>query len=830
MGNQVASKYFESVDRFSSEHLNDIAMLRELQKKMASSSRGEDAVKKARSFHDTIDRLNSFIEKNHVMLTHEESQELHEISHAKLAPEVIKRLLEDFYHKLNLRVTEQKAERQREDNLAGEIAEIRYGSGVLDWFRLLLFSIRNNTITPFSHQYRHETLILLTARLYERVNLLVKNIMPLLNKNYYLMSTLEYNSMVLLIQMKETLEALRNVPSRESYKADSISHEMDQCALIFAKIFTNRNFIRETFTRIMKGHQHDHGLWGTLNHVLDKKVQEKRLIDHSYESFFPCTSTGAIVSYYTCRQRVVIRTLNQVLYLLDQSGAIEQERKLLTPAAREREEQEHTKTKTMDSELINKLDELDRIVEHFLKRGPELAERIIRHHAGSSYRTLAKELETRPILWLSRLNDGFNRYFLELLLDIESRIFIYDGNEYQVPVDNMKKILEYAGALFSENQNLSGGRFREVLNLRQPSDSTREKFFTMLIQSDALDNMMTNSLKLAKSMVRDMVNRYHSLAIAVNDIVSSYERDKMVSGSKVHQEYGFYSRAIIRDSDLSATARVLETEGVTLKSFMEAIAAVSFYITSLCSHEGIQALQGERKKIKQQIEEKRKAEADTQDSSPESAEEIRTSSIIEDELNRIYRDSLTGVWNFEYFTDQVVPRYYDENGCYTETGNRYFLLVTVDNIQSINNTYDYNNGDLVMTGVAGILSGILENSAVEESALYRHEGGAFLCVINGPDQSLILDLFMQASKQVNQSDFNSPDIDPGLVTVSAGLYREQTMTNYNFNLKVTRALAHVARKTGGDRIVFIKDPNHIVTDRDWVRDDEINETILGIIT
>ena len=834
MTDKTMKKYFDDVEPYSEEHLNDMDKLKNLLEKM-KGERDDPAESALVSFGDTLQRLDSYIKTNRVVLTEKEKGEIDRISRARLSPAVIRRLLEDMLHSIKGRHERHARERKREEKALQEISQLQTSGSVLDWIRLTLFSLEHGTLTLFRHYLRESAFKLVRDTLPAWQKEVTRHLRPVLDNEYYLFSTLEYNSLEIILRLQEPLQNLSNVKGGASYQPYMLSEEMNAFARIYCKINYNRDMIADTISRAFRGRDTDHGFMSTVHNLLDQRLMENRVVPVDPLQHAGKSIMGVLASYYTSKEGFPVHSGNQILYLLNENRTIDEREKHLTMAARGRDRERKERQDGEEEKLIGRIEELERALQRLLPRGPYLEDRLFRQEAKGNYSNWIKDMKKKPFFRLLRLVEGYIRYFVEIFSDQESLVLIFDQKEFNDYLKLHPDITGVAARYTMEKFELMGNLYRELIRIELPEKMTVDKFVKALMTMQVSDGSLEPSLRGAREVLRKVASESYELAIRTLRLISDYEQRREIVDENLYRNYDFYTRATIRDSRALPLSRIIDCDSVTLRHLLESLSSLGFHIAEILNHEGVEGMKTEKEELSGQLADIRgpeKIEEDYEDITEgftgEDSEELKKDRQLQEGLNRLYRDSLTGLWKYEYFEDQLMPRLYDSDKNYAGPPGRFLFIVEADGFKKANRLYGHDVGDEILRRTSKHLLQELSQPGNRKNLAFRIRGGQIMGFINESTLSEAADLLANVNARLQKEVILHDGKDVGQVSASIGLYEERVGTPLTWTLSVTRHLLSYAQQQGSGFIALIRDPNHIIAERDLDRFGNIDKTLIGL--
>ena len=204
-------------------------------------------------------------------------------------------------------------------------------------------------------------------------------------------------------------------------------------------------------------------------------------------------------------------------------------------------------------------------------------------------------------------------------------------------------------------------------------------------------------------------------------------------------------------------------------------------------------------------------------------------SIVND-LDNLYRDKLTGLWKMEYLGDQVITKLYDSKENYALDISRFVFTAEILGFDRFNTAYGHETVDkLLIQVVRKVREGIDKSGKHQDDILLRYGAGVILGYINDSSLMQCVDLFMSIYSEIKGINIRSGELEVGKVMVNSGVYEERKGTNLHMNIEISKKLLYHAKINDKNNIAFIKDPNHVVIDRDMDRFDDFKDDLVTVI-
>ncbi len=412
--------YISEVGTYSKDHMSHIDKFNSLLDKMKADDGGRRLYG---SFKETVSEFEKFITKNKVNLTDYENSRLSVIISSGLNNAAKKRMAEDLIHKVRERHELEKQKLFDDKKRQKEIEELKKsGVGLVNWLRLTRFALDYGTITPFSHRLRSSSLNLIKSQGMKCFFGIEGEINSILNDLYYYISILEYNSLVKLSELGVNFKSIASLPSLPSYDPLKIAEEMDNFSGNYMILMNNISYVDRGLKKLFKERKPVHGFWGYLGILTGRPISNSKIIRYSEYDRMNKTILGTVMSYYTTRFKIPVRTANQVMFLISEDGLLNTKVKHLTEKAHVKMEKENERDKDDSSQIRERFEEISDIPGKFAEWGEKLAERIFQVGGRSNIRQWEKEADIKPFFKLGKVLDGYLKYLLDILADNQTRL------------------------------------------------------------------------------------------------------------------------------------------------------------------------------------------------------------------------------------------------------------------------------------------------------------------------------------------------------------------------------------------------------------------------
>ncbi|WDC85056.1 GGDEF domain-containing protein [Caloramator sp. mosi_1] len=157
--------------------------------------------------------------------------------------------------------------------------------------------------------------------------------------------------------------------------------------------------------------------------------------------------------------------------------------------------------------------------------------------------------------------------------------------------------------------------------------------------------------------------------------------------------------------------------------------------------------------------------------------------------DKVNMDSLTGLYNKRFLTEQLSSKLEEDNV------DTYFMMADIDYFKRINDTYGHLVGDKVLRA----LSNILKQNIREGDYAIRFGGEEFLLVITGVGKRDVLNIAERIRKRVESFVYQEDNFNIKF-TISIGVTKYKNNIDYSIDL-ADEALYN-AKNSGRNRVIY----------------------------
>lgn len=817
------NEVINEVGAYSSEHRSYMEKFNRLLKELDHGT-SSDSKRNYLSFKETIDSFEKYISANNIVLNRNEEERLAVITGSGLNSLAKKRMAEDLIHKIRDRHSRElssKADEQKKDQ---EIALLKKSpAGFVNWLRLTGFALEYGSITLLTHRVRASVFNLIKIRLNACFREVEAELLRILDDYYVYLSTLEYNSLIKLCELSAPLDRIAAIPARVSYTAAEIKNSIRDLARVYIYIFNNSHYIEKGLKKIYKDRKAPHGFWGDIGTIIDKPLFNNKPVRYGKVEYMSKSIGGALFSCYSIIYKVRVVTLNQLMYLADEKGILNDQVKHLSLKALEKIEQEEKHSKKEESRSRSRFSELQNLTERFPSMGDEIAERIFQYGARAQLKLWRKEGELRPFYKMMKVLDGYSRFFLDVLTDSKGLILVYDEKPYENYFDRFPVLVKSLEGFNQYIRDLEGGKGKEIYNIKVPDNMERELFIRSLSDPEDKTPLMEGSRSI-KETLGEISSGCYNLCLRFNDIINTFNRSGRVEKDDQLAGYDFFRNARVSHPRLAGLEVVLGRKEVSLEDILEGGCAIALYVASFLNHYGIEAIRSEVKNLKEEMialsgEDELQSAASDEDSHEE----------FKDDLTKVYTDTLTGFKRPEYFDDFISPEHYDSNLCYRHDKPRSVFCAEPLNLVHINRKYGREEGDRVYREFTAIVSRHLGASGNVHNVAIRHDAGMISGYINDLPYMEAVDLLGSMVYDLKSVYAGDNESGRSEFIVNFGIYPERKGTNAHYNLSVAKKIMMQGVDGRSGHVTFLRNQNRIISENDFDRMGHLDEDYLSTL-
>ncbi len=820
------SSFINEVGLYSDEHINYIEKLNNVLEEMKDSANRVER-KNYHPFSETVKSFEYYVREKKITLTPYEKERFAAIASSGLNNMAKKRMAEDLIHAVKARYASENELKVSDEKKKNEIAELEKSkSFFINWYNLLKFAFEHGTITLFSHRLKAECFDRLRVNANTWFAAVKPDLKKCLDQYYFYLSVLEYNSLVSLYKSGIVLGNMKDVANNLSYSWEELVDLMNSFASHYIEVAVNIKYVDSGLKKIFKDQSPGHGFWGFIGLLSDRPLVNGKVVRYNYDEMLSETIRGVLFSYYTIYADVAVRTMNQLMYLAGESGIINNREKELTDEAKKDQSLRETREQGEASRVILRLNEISDLVGSCREDGINLAGRIFAIEAKGNLNQWNKDAETRPFFRIMKVLEGLKKYIIEMIKDSNNLILEYDDNEYknyfESQPDLMKAVLDFAE--FSDE--LQGRREKDISGFRLETDEERDAFIKRIITPD----MELPNIPGARTLRETLINisaKSYNLCMRFNDLINRYNESRKTQSSDLIRNYDFFYNAKIIHPKLRGFEIAINRRDVVLADLVKSGCSICEFLSEQLQHPGIKALRDEIAKLT--VENSDGVSLHEDSDNPEIKETAASREAgIGVNVDDIYSDRLTGLKNWEYFEDYILPENYDENHQYLGKENRHVFCMEISNLVSINIKSGNETGDKVYKKFCQVIQENLNFSGHGNVAI-RWQGGVIIGYITGVTAIDAIDIvhgiFRKTNSLVVTGEINATP-EP---VINAGVYTESPGSNALTNIDIVKKMMLQASDGIKGHVIFLKHPEQFITEKDFDRRGYLKEELISIV-
>lgn len=818
------SSFIDEVGLYSDEHINYIEKLNNVLEEMKSSDNSFDR-KNYPSFYETVKSFELYVKEKKIVLTPHEKERLTVIASSGLNSMAKKRMAEDLIHAVKERHTSEVELRISDEKKKKEISELsKSRSFFVNWYNLFRFSLDYGTITLFTHRLKGECLDRLRINAASWFAAVKADIKKCLDQYYFYLSVLEYNSLVVLYELGNSLSEMKSVPANLSYNAEELYEVMNRFTSLYISISVNIRYIDSGLRKVYKDQNPGHGFWGFIGLLTDRPLVNGKVIRYNHDEVIRESIRGVLLSYYTVYAGVSVRTMHQLMYLAGEDGLIDAHEKELTEEAIKDQSQRETRDHGESSRIMIRLSEISGLVGDYREEGISLAARIYAVEAKGNLNQWARESESRPFFRIIKIFEGLKKYITDIIRDSGSFILLYDDTEYRnyfdIQPDLVKAVLDFSE--FADE--LQGSREKDLSGLRIDGDVEKDAIIRRLLTADLDPPNIPGARALRETLLAISAKSYN-LCMRFNDIINMYNQRGKTQSPDLIRNFDFFLNAKIVHPKIRGVEIILNRRDIVLADLIRAGCAVCEFIAESLQHPGIKAVQDEVAKLREENVERMSASAEAAgvDAGAGSV------TVKKDQGDDVYTDRLTGLKNWAYFEDVILPGNYNEDHKYPGGVKRHIFCMEISNLAEINRKSGNDAGDAAYKKLSLLTAEIIKHTEAGNIAI-RGRGGIIIGYITGVTTIDAVDQVHSILKKMNNiviSGELSVSPDP---LINAGVYTESPGTNAIMNIEIVKKIMLQASDGQKGHVAFLKHPEQIITENDLDRRGYLKEGLISVLS
>ena len=810
------------VEVFSKDHKVSAQKFNRLLDTMQKTQKNKAEKMAILGLKQITDELLKFLGQNNLTLSESEKRELTVITGSGFDPIVKKRMAEDLAHKSRKRCEKEKEFKFEKKKNEKEIKQLLSSKNIISkWFQLTKFAFEFSTISIISHRFLDSCISTVRSRIHVWLNNIEISIGDVLDNKYYILSNMEYNSLQKLLSLRGPVNKILNLPRENSYDPKSMSGAMNEFSKIYVTIIKNSDIIETAIKKIMKTGDKKHGLWGDIKNILDEPINNNRPIKWTKYNRMTQSILGMLLSYHTARRGIIIRSIIQVMYLVDTDGAIESNKKILTEKAVEVEKEKRTKMDSEKEDVENRFDNLGIIIKKHLKNGLTYEDMLYKTEGKTRYKSWVEEHEKNPLIRIKRLVEIFIKYIIENINKSTGFKLDYDKNEFINYFSDHSDLIKLTTQYNMIGFELVGSKIKDFTSQSFIPDKDPDSFIKLIIETE---KPKISGYNFIRKVLLDIGNKSYQVADKLNKIILDYYRNREIINNNTMRNYNFYINAQLKRSKQINAPAMFKKESISLRAFLEAGCSLAFHIARIVHHPGIDAILAERDQLGEELKKDDQPELIGEDIAGSKENEE-----VEDELDQMYNDTLTGLKRKSYFDEVLMRQSYDSRGIYRGKLKRFIFLAEIFSLKGFNDKYSHEIGDKIVLSFARSFYDRIIHDSHKENIIIRYSGAEILGFIHDVSLTGAVEMVSRAVKNIMKIRIEHKGDDTGQIPVSAAIYEERGHTDFLDNFSnVSRILSTVAREGVGS-IGFIKKADYVVSKRDYNSMGIIDKGILAVI-
>lgn len=819
------SSFIDEVGLYSDEHINYIGKLNNMLEEMKNSANSVERMNYP-SFYETVRCFEKYIKEKKITLTPHENERLTVIVSSGLNNMAKKRMAEDLIHSVKERHAAEVELKISEEKKKKEIDELRKSrSFFVNWYNLFRFAFEYGTITLFTHRLKSECYDRLRVNAYTWFAAVKPDLKKCLDQYYFYLSVLEYNSLVTLYEYGNVLNRMKSVPKNLSFSWEELADLMNSFASLYITVIVNIKYIDSGLKKIFKDQSPVHGFWGFIGLLTDRPIVNGRVARYNYDEMVSETIRGVLFSYYTTYAGVTVRTMHQLMYLAGEDGLLDSHEKELTDEAREDQKLRETHEQGEASRVTTRLNEISDLVGSYRDEGVSLAVRIFAVEAKSNLSQWNREAESKPFFRIMKVLEGLKKYVIEIINDSGNLILVYDDKEYKNYFESQPEIMKAVLDFIEFADELQGSREKDLSGLRLDGGVERGALIKRMLTPEMELPNIPGARALRETLLSISAKCYN-LCMRFNDLINRYNQSGKTQSTDLTRNYDFFHNAKILHSKIRGFEIVTNRREPVLADLVRAGCSICEFVSEQLQHPGIKAVYDEVSKLND--------ENLSRAYSGEEADSLEMKDTVKDECSvknadDIYSDRLTGVKNWAYFEDFILPENYDENHLYRGGVKRHIFCMEISNLAEINRKSGNDAGDTVYRKFCQLIQERLK-TAGSGSIAVRGRGGIIIGYITGVTAidavDIIHSIFGKMNDLVTTGEINTTP-DP---VINAGVYAESAGSNALINIDIVKKIMLQASDGNRGHVAFLKHPDQILSEKDLDRRGYMKEGLISVLS
>ncbi|MCL1865711.1 MAG: diguanylate cyclase [Spirochaetes bacterium] len=818
---QNIDQYLEEVGRDSEEHKKYLEkLIRVLNDMKSSASQAEK--KHYIPFKQTVDNFSRFLVEKNIKLIPEEENRFSIIAASGLNNLAKKRMAEDLIHQIKNRVATDLSQKIELDKMKKDIALLNKSKFRLaDWCRLTKFAFKYNTITLFFHRYKAESLNIITIKCALAYNEIKSELKSILDEYYYYLTVLEYNAIVKLYNMGEAIDNLIAMNRSPSYNPSDILEQMNDFTSSFIYVMRNINSIDRGLEKVTKNRQSVHGFIGNVWFLTDRKIFNNKVKRYRKSEIMNKTIAGSLYSFYTSSLGVIVNTFNQLMYITKVTGELDHSKKEYTLEATRKIENESRTQNEEINKTQSKLSEIINITTKYSDMGKILSKRLFEIEARSSLSAWNKDAQTKPFFKLIKIFDAYIKYILEMIIGSENLELEYDNNTIKNYFERYPHIIKAIEECRAFSVDLQGTKGKDLQNYKISSENEKNEFIQNLMGSESTLSLPSGTKHLRETL-NEMSAICYNICMRFNDLLNKYYQSEKIELNDIADNYNFLFNAKIIHPKVRNLETILNKKQVYLVDLLEACCSMAVFFSESLYHKGIQAVYADVIKLQREIDEY----------NLESRVKIQHFDTEDDENranNRIYNDTLTGIKNWQYFEDFILPEFYDDDGNYSKDKLRHVFCMKLSNLVEINRICGNDVGNVVYKKFSKIAKETFSTTD-SDSILLRYKEGLIIGYIDNTSVIEAVDILFKILNKIKAYSLNSGIQSLPDIIFNAGIYTERKGSNALKNIEIAQKIMQQRTDKEAGHVVFLRHADRIIKNNDFNSKGELKPEFVSVLS
>jgi len=821
------SSFIEEVGLYSEEHINYLEKLNTVLDEMKNSANSVER-KNYHSFYETVKCFEQYLREKRITLTQHENERLTVIVSSGLNNMAKKRMAEDLIHAVKERHAAEVELKISEERKKTEIAELKKSrSFIVNWYNLFKFALEYGTITVFSHRLKGECFDRLRVTANTWFAGVKSELKKCLDQYYYYLSVMEYNSLAALYDMGNVLIDFKSVEKNISYTWEEINDLMNRFTSLYIAVAVNVKYIDSGLKKIFKEQNPGHGFWGYIGLLTDRPIINGKAARYSYHEMISETVRGVLLSYYTACAGVTVRTMHQLMYLAGEDGLIDSHEKQLTDEARKDQAERESREQGEASRMTTRLSEISDLAGKYREEGINLAARIFSLEAKGNINQWNRESESRPFFRLMKIFEGLKKYIIEIIRDSNNFILEYDDNIYKNYFDNQPEIMKAVNDFTEFADELQGSREKDVSNLRLDIDLERNAFIRRMLTPD-MDLPNIPGARALRETLTGMSARCYNLCMRFNDLINRYNQSVTTQSSDLAMNYDFFLNAKVLHPKIRGFEMMVNRRDTVLADIIKTGCAISQFLSEQMMHPGIKAIHDEVSRLKE--ENAARLSSKIEGELPEIKERVEGGlkgavSVTDD----VYSDRITGLKNWAFFEDFILPEYYDDAHLFKGGARRHIFCMEIANLVEINRKSGNDAGDDAYRKFCHVIKDIIQKDNRENIALRGH-GGVVIGYITEVASVDAIEIVHTVFRKVNSMILTGEIKAFPEPVINAGVYTESPGSNAVVNMDIVKKIMIQGSDGGRGHVAFLKHPDQVISEKDLDRRGYLKEGLISVVS